>query len=320
MGAFTAAEAHRAGYPDSEIRSAVSAGRWVRLRRGVYVTAEDLAALEERGHRHAVDCLAVLAMLRRRDAVVSHSSAARLRGWPRRRDLASTVRLTDPVQWRRGEGYLLTRAPLPPADRTSRGGVPMTSPARTLVDCAREWPLEDAVVAMDAALLLGHTTPAGLAGAVAAAHHWPGAPRAARAVSLADGRAESPLETRGRLRVVGSGLPVPALQVEIRRAGSLLAVVDGWYEDAAVAVEFDGRLKYTDPWRGRSPAQVLWDEKRREDTLRGLGIRFVRITDEDVERRWTAVSARLHALLAQLGPAVRAFTATPRRAGISRAG
>ena len=46
-------------------------------------------------------------------------------------------------------------------------------------------------------------------------HRRAGIGSAARAVGLADGRAESPLETRGRLRILGSGLPAPELQVVI---------------------------------------------------------------------------------------------------------
>jgi hypothetical protein len=34
------------------------------------------------------------------------------------------------------------------------------------------------------------------------------------------------LETRGRLRMVGAGLPQPELQVEIRTIGRLVAVAD----------------------------------------------------------------------------------------------
>ena len=124
LGVFTADEARRAGYRPDEVRSACSSGRWVRLRRGVYVTADDLATLVERGHRHAVDALAVLAFLDRPGAVVSHSSAARLWGWPLQRDLDPTVRLTDEQPWRRGDGYLLTRAPLPMAHRSSHGPGP----------------------------------------------------------------------------------------------------------------------------------------------------------------------------------------------------
>jgi predicted transcriptional regulator of viral defense system len=318
LGVFTAEETRLAGYRPDEVRLACSSGRWVRLRRGVYVAAEDLATVEGRGNRHAVDVLGVLAFLGRPGAVASHSSAARLWGWPVQRDLDRTVRLTDEQPWRRGEGYLLTRAPLPVDHRSTRGPVPITSAARTLVDCAREWPLEDAVVAEDHALLHGHTTAEELARALALAQRWSGSARAARAVALADGRAESPLETRGRLRIVGSGLPVPQLQVEIRRHGRLLAVVDGWYDAAALAVEFDGRLKYTDAWRDRTAEEVLWEEKRREDELRGLGIRFVRIAEVDVRSRWAPVAARLRTLLAEPGPTRREFTAVPRLTGVAR--
>jgi predicted transcriptional regulator of viral defense system len=317
LGVFTAAQARGAGYRPDEVRTACSSGRWVRIRRGVYVTATDLAEVEGRGGRHAIDCWAALAFLDRPGTVVSHGSAARLWGWPVRRDLNPVVRLTDPEQWRRGTDYLVNRAPLPAADRTTRRRLPITAAARTLVDCAREWDLADAVVAMDAALLRGHTTDGELS---RAARRWPGASRAARAISLADGRAESPLETRGRLLVVGSGLPVFEPQVEIHSRGQLLGVVDGWYDDAAVAIEFDGRLKYTDPWRGRAPGQVLWDEKRREDELRALGIRFLRVADADLGSRWRVQESRLRVLLATPGPAAPAFTVVRRTRGLERAG
>jgi hypothetical protein len=102
---------------------------------------------------------------------------------------------------------------------------------------------------------------------------WGGRRRAVEL--LADGRAEAPLETRGRLRIVGSGVPAPELQVEIRAGGRLVGVADAWFDDAAVAVEFDGRVTYDQPWRGRSPREALCEEKRREDELRALGIRVL---------------------------------------------
>jgi hypothetical protein len=319
-GLFTAADARRAGYAHPEIRALRSTGRWVALRRGVYTTAEALAEADAKGRSFRVDCLAVLLSLDRPSAVVSHASEARLRGLPVRRSLATPIRLTDPFQWRRGQGYLMSVAALPAIDVITADPFRLTSAARTLTDCAREWPVDDAVVAMDAALLTGMTTPAALQQAAAAAHHWPGAPRATRAVELADGRAESPLETRGRLHILGSGFPVPALQVEIRSAGRLVAVVDGWFDGPAVAIEFDGRVKYTDPWRGRTPERVLWEEKRREDELRSLDIRVVRIADADLGPHWPSTEQRLGALLAGPGPARRLFTATPRVRGLVRAG
>jgi Transcriptional regulator, AbiEi antitoxin len=320
LGIFTAADARSAGYQHPEIRTLISSGEWRRLRHGIYVTAEDLAAIEAAGRLHRVECLAVLLALGRPEAAISSVSAARLWRLPVRRDLPRTVRLTDPRLWRRGRGFQITEAPLPPGDVVTAGPVRLTSIPRTLIDCAREWPLEDAVIAMDAALLAEHLTPAQLAEAATAARHRRGVTRATRAVGLSDGRAESALESRGRLRLVGAGLAPDALQVEIRTGGRLVGVVDAWYHEAAVAVEFDGRVKYTDPWRGRTPERVLWEEKRREDELRALDIRFLRVADADVGAGWPRVESRLRDLLATPGPSSRRFTATARPRGRLRAG
>lgn len=316
-GLFTAVDARRAGYGHDEIRSLCTTGTWVRLRRGVYTTAERLASLG--GRRHGLDCLATLLFLDRPGTVISHGSAARLLGVAVRAGLDPTVRLTDPTQWRSGRGFRMACAPLDASEVLHRGAFRLTSAARTLIDCAREWPLEDAVVAMDSALLAGRTTSRELSEVASAQQSWRGAPRARRAIALADGRAESPLETRGRLRIVGSGFPKPELQVEIRAGGRLVAVVDAWFDEAAVAVEFDGRVKYTHPWRGRSPGQVLWDEKRREDQLRALDIAVVRVTDSDLGDDWPRVAAPLRQLLSRPRP-TRRFSATPRARGISRTG
>ena len=319
-GVFTTRDALTAGYGHSQIQNLTSSGQWVRLRRGVLIAAADLELAGSLGQRHRVDCLAVLLALDRPRAVMSHSSAARLWGVPRPRSADDALRLTDPERWRRGEGFVMSRAPLRTGEVGRMGPVRVTSASRTLVDCAREWPLEDAVVAMDAALLAGWTTTEDLRAAATAAVGWPGASRAVRAAGLADGRAQSPLETRGRLRILGSGLPAPELQVEIRASGRLLAVVDAWFEEAAVAVEFDGRVKYTDPWRDRTPERVLWEEKRREDQLRALDIRIVRVVDADLGTPWREVESRLARLLATKGPAHRQFTAIPRSTGLQRAG
>jgi hypothetical protein len=320
LGLFTAVDARRAGYEHAEIRTLCTSGRWIRVRRGVYTTPQVLVGASTRSARHRLDCLAVLLDLARPATAVSHASAARLHGLPVRRDLATTVRLTDADCWRRGRGFLMKQAPLGPGEVLRSGPLRLTSTARTLVDCAREWDVDDSVVAMDAALLAGRLTLGELRGAAAAARPWPGGLAAVRAASLADGRAESPLETRGRLRIVGAALPTPELQVEIRTGGRLVAVVDAWFDGAAVAVEFDGRVKYTDPWRDRSPERVLWEEKRREDELRGLDIRVVRIAEADLGPRWMRIESRLRELVASPGPAHRRFTAVARVNGRQRAG
>ncbi|TFV76725.1 hypothetical protein E4P39_07395 [Blastococcus sp. CT_GayMR19] len=320
-GVFTASDARRAGYAHPEIRQLCASGRWQRLRRGVYIAADDLARAAEQGRRHQLDCLAVLLAVDRPSAAVSHRSAARLWGFPQLRRPADVVRLTDPTHGHDGRGFHVTRAPLDPREVSIRGPFRLTTAARTLVDVAREEPLEDAVVAMDGGLLAGRVTRQELRNAAERAATWRGGRRAARAVALADGRAESPLETRGRLRIVGAELPSPELQVEIRAGSRLVGVVDAWFEAAAVAVEFDGRVKYTDPWRDRTPERVLWEEKRREDELRALDVRVVRVADADlVTARWAAVEGRLRELLAAPGPRIRRFTSTPRSAGLPRTG
>ena len=166
------------------------------------------------------------------------------------------------------------------------------------MDCLREWSFTDGVVAIDAALHAKKVTRAELLRAVLAGSHRPGIAQAARALDLSDGRAESPLETRGRLAMLASGLPRPELQVELHDADGLIGRVDGWYEDAGVAIEFDGQVKYTDPRYASSPGEVLWQEKRREDRMRAAGARVVRIANEDLGPPWPRMAARIGDLVA----------------------
>jgi hypothetical protein len=307
LGVFTGADARRAGYDEDEVRSLLGRNEWVRLRRGVYIEAGRAGRLRADARmRHLLDCVAVLVSLTG-GGTLSHASAARLHRLPVPRDTAELVRVTDEVQWRTGRGYRVARAKLPERDLCRFLRFRATGPARTLVDCAREWPLNDAVVAMDAALCGRLLSRRHLVDAVHAARHWVGVGAAARALGLADGRAESPLETRGRLALLAAGLPLPELQVELHDERGFVARVDAWYDDAAVAVEFDGKVKYTAPRGGRSPAQVLWDEKRREDRVRALDVRFVRIADADLGRSWPEILARLAAYLATPLPGPRRF-------------
>ena len=192
--------------------------------------------------------------------------------------------------------------PVPPdVRRPHRGGL------RALVA------LEDAGVAMDSAVLVGSTTSAELRQAVTAQSAWPGVVRARRAIELT----ESPLETRGRLRMLGAGPPAPQLQVEIRTGGRLVAVVDAWFDDAAVAVECDGRVKYTDPWRDRSPERVLWRRSAARTSCAPW-------TSASSDRRthlgaaWPGVESRLRSLVLLPRPTPRLFAATARTRGVRR--
>ena len=301
LGVFTAKEALTAGLTVDDIRAELRCRRWVRRRKGVYVTRDRLASADDRG-RHLLDAVAVLLCLGPGPAL-SHSSAARLHGLVVPRGTDEGVRLTDAAQWRNGRGYRVARAQLPLRDAVPWLTFRATSVARTLVDCARGWSQEDAVMAMDAALHAGRTDREALHAAVLASTHRPGIAAAAQSFGLCDGRAESPLETKGRLRLVAAGLPLPELQVELHDENGFVARVDAWYDEAALALEFDGRVKYEDP-RGRTPAQVAWEEKRREDSIRALDARVVRIASEDFGPLWSRVVGRIrgHLTTPYVGP------------------
>ena len=306
-------QARAAGRTDAELRALLSSGRWTALRRGWYCVTADLEAASP-ARRFHLELLALHRHLARPRVVVSHATAGRLHGLRIHR--ADDVhRLTDPDRWRNGRGYRMSRAALPASDVTRLGPFPVTTAARTLVDSARELAEVDAVAALDDALLRRAVTPDALHAVLDDARFVRGTPAARRAVARADGRAESWLETAWRLRHLAAGLPAPQLQVEIWIAGRLVKVVDGWLPEHALAFECDGRVKYTDPYRGRDPAQVLWAEKRAEDALRAVGIRVVRVVTADVLTGWPALAARTRRLVAAPVPALDAFRAVPRVAG-----
>ena len=86
--------------------------------------------------------------------------------------------------------------------------------------------------------------------------------------------------------------------MEIHGERGFIGRVDGWYEEAAVALELDGKIKYLEPRGGRSPADVAWEEKRREDALRELDIRVLRLVNDDIGSMRRDLAPRLRRLLA----------------------
>lgn len=319
LGIFTTADLADRGIGESEIRTAVRTGTWVRLRTGVFVSAADLAEVERTGRRPGLDALAVMAGLDRGSASLSGSTAAWVWGLPRPRSVPTTVELTDPHRWRRGRGWLMARAALPDDEVAVRGAYRVTTAARTLVDVARSWSEVHAVAAVDAALLRGLTTREELTHVLDRQSRVAGVPRSIRAVELADGRAESWLETWGRLTFAALGLPPFVPQVELWVDGCLVKVVDGWYPEAALAIEFDGRVKYQRARYGRSPDEELWKEKRTEDVLRSLGVRFARVAAEDLRPdRRRDLDRIVRRQLSTDGPRVRGFVEVPRAAGRRR--
>ncbi len=66
------------------------------------------------------------------------------------------------------------------------------------------------------------------------------------------------------------GVPLPVLQHRIISASGQYYDLDFYWPEQNIGGEFDGKIKYLDPRyrNGRTPEQVVYDEKVREDELR----------------------------------------------------
>ncbi|MGN6605946.1 MAG: hypothetical protein ACTHMS_02895 [Jatrophihabitans sp.] len=276
FGAFTVGQALADGWTRSALRHGVEQGRlWV-VRRGVLAAvheptgdrfADEIATLEVRA--------AAISLANPR-VPASHAGCAALLDLPL---LGTGHRLCASVP--RGArhdvaGVHLHRTQLPSGDVRRLRSVLVLSPERTVVDLGRELGMEAALVAADAALHRGLTTPDRLAAAVAACRGWPGVRAAADAVAFADPFAESPFESLSRLRIAQAGLPRPALQRVIWSLdGRFLGRTDFYWDEFGVIGESDGMLKY-DVRRNREATTALQREKRRQEGLEQTDLIAVR--------------------------------------------
>jgi hypothetical protein len=208
--------------------------------------------------------------------VVSHASAAAVYGLPVPRRLAETCWIT--VATGHGarthyDGVLRQEvATLRPNDVCVVGGLVVTSLARTVADCLRHLPPEDAVAVADAAVRRG-LAPELVARTLREQESWPLAAAARAALPLVDGRRESALESRSAVVMHRFGIPQPLSQVEIRnRQGVLVGRVDVFWPRHGEVGEADGRGKY----QGDDGLRAFEGEKDRQAELEGLGLVVVR--------------------------------------------
>ncbi|MGH3446027.1 MAG: endonuclease domain-containing protein, partial [Nocardioidaceae bacterium] len=93
---------------------------------------------------------------------------------------------------------------------------------------------------------------------------------------LADGRSESPAESRTRLLLLDAGLPAPELQWSVLNvAGVAIYRLDLAYPKLLLAIEYDGQEFHS------SVEQQEHDRKRRS-RLRRMGWTIVVLTSDDV--------------------------------------
>jgi hypothetical protein len=286
----------RRGLTEAELHRAVRSRELVRLRPGAFLAPAD-PRWADAAARHAALIDATVPQLAP-GAVVSGISAAVLHGLPVWGTSLRTVHVTRDQRsgGRGGQWMRMHVAPLPPRDVVVVGGRPTTSVARTVVDVARTASLETAVTVADAALSAGAVDADDLARTLREADGRHGVGRARVALAFADAAAESPGESRSRVRMDLSGVAPPVLQHTVEdTVGEYVARVDFWWPREGVVGEFDGLEKYTRSLRaGERVGDALVREKRREDALRSIpGVRtVVRWTWADLED-FAPVAARL---------------------------
>ncbi|WP_406068078.1 hypothetical protein [Micromonospora sp. NBC_01638] len=137
----------------------------------------------------------------------------------------------------------------------------MTSPTRTCWDLARWLDVVEAVVVIDTMLASRLTDVPALREYALSRAGRRGWRSLLRAVDLADAGAESPQESRTRVRLVLAGLPRPQTQWVVANQGRFVARLDLAWPQFKVAVEYDG-LWHNDP-------EQLHRDRRRLNRLLG---------------------------------------------------
>lgn len=283
-GYFTRQDALAAGYLDRDLTAWVRGGLAERFRRGAYAFADDWAAMSSE-RRHIVRLTAVAGSLGDR-AVASHVSAVLMHGidvWDVPLDRAHVTRL-DSGAGRIERDLVHHEGKVDPAEIASAEGIRVVRPARAVLEAASRVDGEHALVLLDAGLRAGAFTREELEEQYAAMSAWPFMQHLHVPVRMADARAGSVGESRGRWRMWRAGLPAPELQFAVHRAdGTLIGLSDWGWKRHRLLGEFDGRIKYGRLLRpGQGPEDVVFDEKLREDEMRAeTGYAMVRFTWDD---------------------------------------
>jgi len=290
------------GLDDAEVRQLVRSGRLVHLHHGWYALAKPSRSPED------LYRLRILAFLNddaaRRSAglsvgsrpVLTGAAALVLHGLPLLGPPPSAITVARTYPGGRAAGGLVRpTGGLAPEDIVRRDAVLLATPARAALDAARWHSVQTGVTAGDAALRMRTLTDAELDDALERMPRLWRVRNARLARSLMSALSESPGESWSAVVLHSLGLPPPARQIEFHDRRGLIGRVDFWWEEQRVVGEFDGRVKYgrANP-AGRPPEDVLWDEKLREDRLRGLDLRIARWTTADLGAP-AALAARLAA-------------------------
>lgn len=280
---FRGAEAVRHGLIT---RARLSGPRWRRLLPDVYLRADALLD-------HLTWCQAAL-LITPPGTVLGFRSALGLYCPTLRPGVDDPVHLITPGRARLRSHTRLNvhEMALIPAETTTCGGFPVTTPTRTAFDLARDSNLVEAVIGVDALLASRRTTKSAIA--PYATLGVPGSRRAARVLDLSNPGSESPMETRTRILLVLGGLPRPVVQYEVYHDGLFIARLDLAYPERRLGLEYDGEQH-----RDR---QTFRNDAVRANLLSLAAWTVLRFTADDVLRHPARMVAQVRALLSTARP------------------
>ncbi len=245
----------------ADVDAALADGRLRQIARGRFT----LPAVE--GARQVAHALT--GVLSFRHAAVHHGWA--VKHLPVRPDV--TVMRNRRLSTAQERGATLHRATLGPDDVHVVGGSRVTSPDRTLVDCLRSLPFDEALAVADSALRAG-VTPTRLR-RLAVGLTGPGAPQAKAVAAAATHLAANPFESVLRAIALDVAGLDAAPQVELWRGGVFLGRSDLVDRELRIVLEADSFS-----WHGDRAA--LAHDCRRYDEMVAAGWLVLRFAYEQV--------------------------------------
>ena len=265
---------------ERELRTEFEHGRIIRLRRGVYMLAAEWTLLKM--DARYLCRIRAYAAVSEEPPVFSHYSAAAIWGLPRIGAWPGEIHiLIPPASGGRSRHGVVRHPNDEPFGVVERDGLLVTSVTSTAVELARILTFPEAVAMMDKAIHIPRYATAlatrdeleAALSALPSLRRVNGRSAALRAGEFASTESGSAGESISRAHIFLLGFLLPELQVRFDDEAGFIAFVDFFWRSINHVGEFDGLGKYLKEefTRGRSTAEIVIDEKDREDRVRACG-------------------------------------------------
>jgi hypothetical protein len=263
------------GLGEKAIYYRIRAGRLIRVLPGVYAV----------GHRRSapIDLAAAAVLACGPGGLLSDLSAAALWGylkrWPQQPEVSASRQCRRP-------GMRVRRRPsLPRAEKTRHLGIPVTAPARTVLDCAPRLRGAKLTRFVNDALLSLYLHRGQLVEVIERHPRHPGAARLWPFLERNGAPTRSELEDRFVVFCRCHGLPQPETNASLDGRE-----VDAFFRAEGVIVELDSYKFHSD----RTTFEL---DRQKDAEAAAKGLTTVRLTDERMSREPDREAGRLHSIL-----------------------